>query len=60
MILINGMSLLARVSRSDVNTPGYDDLAFSSLLRDAQLEVAAYEQGPFRSPLPRITLPSFA
>jgi hypothetical protein len=43
MILNNGMSLLARISRSDVNTPGYDGLAFSSLLRDAQFEVAAYE-----------------
>ena len=37
------MSVLARISRSDVNTPGYDGLAFGSLLRDAQFEVAAHE-----------------
>ena len=43
MIQSNGVSLLARISCSDVNTPGYDGLAFSALRRDTQFEVAAYE-----------------
>lgn len=43
-MLNNGGTLLARISRSDVNTPGYGGLAFSSLFRDAQFKVTIYEK----------------
>lgn len=43
MMLSNGMTILARISRSDVNTPGYHALPFNDVLRSAQFEIAVYE-----------------
>lgn len=43
LYLSNGKHLLARIDRSDVNSPDYDGFSFNRVLREAQFEVAAYQ-----------------